>query len=98
VNKQEISCLEKTTQLKSKDGKIQIRFLLDLASIEIFAADGLVYLPYSVIPEDHNTTCFLKAKAGTGVAENITIHKLASSWEGSHPKKDKALTNKEAKP
>jgi len=81
VNKQEVSCLEKTTQLKTKDGSIQIRVLLDLASIEIFAEDGLVYLPFGVIPEDHNTTCFLQAKGGTGLAKNINIFKLVSSWE-----------------
>jgi sucrose-6-phosphate hydrolase SacC (GH32 family) len=81
VNKQEISFLERTTQLKTKNGNIQMRVLLDRTSVEIYAADGLVYIPYGVIPEDHNTVCFLQARGGTSLARTIKIIKLVSSWE-----------------
>ncbi len=81
VNRQEISCGKRTAWLKTVGGKIHLRVLLDRASIEIFAAGGLVYIPYGVIPEDHNHTCFLQAKGGVCQAKTINIIKLNSSWE-----------------
>jgi fructan beta-fructosidase len=81
VNKQEISFLKRTTQLKTKNGNIQMRVLLDRTSVEIYAADGLIYIPYGVIPEDHNTVCFLQARGGASLAKTINIIKLVSSWE-----------------
>jgi hypothetical protein len=49
--------------------------------MEVFAADGLVYIPYSVIPQDHNYTCFLQTRGGTCLAKTVTITKLNSSWK-----------------
>ena len=89
VNKQELSCLGQTTLLKNKNDSIQLRVLLDRASIEIFAADGLVYIPYGVIPEDHITTCYLKVKGGTCLAKNINVRKLKSSWNRIDLSKDR---------
>ena len=78
---QKLFCRDRSAPLEPIEGKIHLRVLLDRASIEIFAADGLVYLPISVIPDDDNHTCFLQAKGGACHVDTITICTLDSSWE-----------------
>jgi fructan beta-fructosidase len=43
--KQELSCLDKTAPLAATDGVLRLELLVDRTSIEIFAGDGLVYMP-----------------------------------------------------
>jgi sucrose-6-phosphate hydrolase SacC (GH32 family) len=81
ISSQEISCCNRTAQLITVAGNIHLRVLLDRASIEVFAADGLVYIPHSVIPQDHNYTCFLQTRGGRCLAKTVTITKLNSSWK-----------------
>ncbi|MFC1959771.1 glycoside hydrolase family 32 protein [Chloroflexota bacterium] len=80
VNRQELSYGQRTAPLKTIAGQIHLRILLDRTSLEIFAEDGLVYIPYSVIPADDNQTCFLQARGGTSQVKEITLTKLHSAW------------------
>lgn len=84
ASKQELSCLDRTTQLKAVDGKVQLRVLLDRASIEIYAADGLIYLPITVVPEEHNTTCSVRSQGEAWLVSKTQIAKLNSSWDESN--------------
>ncbi|MEM7336691.1 MAG: glycoside hydrolase family 32 protein, partial [Chloroflexota bacterium] len=74
--KQELSCLNRNIPLNAVDGKITLRVLLDSASIEIFGADGLIYLPISIVPDSDNTTCTVRAVDGVGVVKRCQIAKL----------------------
>jgi sucrose-6-phosphate hydrolase SacC (GH32 family) len=80
MKQRQVNCQEESVRLEAYDGQIHIRVLLDRASIEIFAQDGLVYLPLCVIPAEGDTTCFLRAQGGSALAKSILIHKLSSSW------------------
>jgi levanase/fructan beta-fructosidase len=62
--------------LKPVAGKIHPRVLLDRVSIEIYAAGGLIYFPNSVIPDEHNKSCFVLGKGGKWTVKNIQITKL----------------------
>jgi sucrose-6-phosphate hydrolase SacC (GH32 family) len=81
ANSHELFCDDRVARLEPREGKLHLRVLLDRASIEIFAADGLVYLPISVIPDDGNHTCFLQARGGAGKVNAMSIRALRSSWE-----------------
>jgi sucrose-6-phosphate hydrolase SacC (GH32 family) len=78
-NRQELSCCDRTAPLKATGGKLQLRILLDRASVEIFAAGGLVYMPLSVIPEEGSRSCFLSGKGGRVVS--LDVFKLHSIWK-----------------
>jgi fructan beta-fructosidase len=70
-----------TAPLKPLNGKIRIRFLLDRASIEIFANDGRVYMPMAVIPKDEDRSIAVFAKGGGAKVTGLTVHTLKSAWE-----------------
>lgn len=85
VKRQELSCCDRTAPLRTSEGKLQLRLLLDRASIEIFAAGGLVYMPLAVIPKDDNRSCFLSSRGGSGSESEgkvvaLDIFKLHSIW------------------
>ena len=80
VERRELACCDKTAPLRTSEGKLRLRILLDRASIEIFAADGLVYMPLVVIPEDDNRSCFLLSRGGKGKVVNVAVFKLHSIW------------------
>jgi len=79
VKRRELSCSDRTASLKTLEGKLQIRILLDRASVEIFAAGGLVYMPLGVIPEESSCSCFLSGKGGRVVS--LDVFKLHSIWK-----------------
>ncbi|MDE0782999.1 MAG: glycoside hydrolase family 32 protein [Planktomarina sp.] len=80
AEKQKLSCLDRTTCLKPVAGKIKLRVLLDRASVEIYAADGLVYIPISVVPNESEKSCFVYFPRGKGAVKELHIFKLNSSW------------------
>jgi fructan beta-fructosidase len=80
VERQKLLCCDRTAPLKAPGGRLRLRILLDRASIEIFAAGGLVYMPLAVIPEDNDRSCFLLSRGGRGKAVNVDVFKLYSIW------------------
>ena len=78
VKRQELSCCDRTAPLEAMGGKLRLRILLDRASVEIFAAGGLVYMPLGVIPEENSRSCFLSGKGGRVI--DLGVFKLHSIW------------------
>jgi sucrose-6-phosphate hydrolase SacC (GH32 family) len=78
---QELLCLERRTAVALVDGKIRLRVLLDRASIEIFAADGQVYIPITTVPNPDYQDCSIRTRSGTCILESAALAKLASTWE-----------------
>ncbi|MBP9911878.1 MAG: glycoside hydrolase family 32 protein [Opitutaceae bacterium] len=60
--------------------KLELRILLDRISVEIFAADGLVYMPLAIVPAAENERVTLAARGGSATAESITCAEVASIW------------------
>jgi sucrose-6-phosphate hydrolase SacC (GH32 family) len=82
VQRQELVCCERAVPLKAPRGKLELRILVDRASIEIFSADGLVYVPLSVVSPDNDSHCFLSATGGTAKVASVYINILHSIWRG----------------
>lgn len=67
--------------MKPQDGKVNVRILVDRASIETFGNDGRVSLTDFAVHEPENLDLSLTAEGGEAVAHKIVVHELESAWE-----------------
>ena len=63
-----------------REGKLQLRILLDRISMEVFADDGLVYMPLAVVPPADNDMITIAARGGSARADAVEIFQLKSMW------------------
>lgn len=80
IDKNELSCNGEKAKLKPMGGRIRLRILVDRASIEIFANDGLVYMPMRAIPKEGQAGIEVFSKGGNTKLRNLEIHELNSIW------------------
>ncbi len=80
VREQRLSCKGKTVPLKPADGKIRLEILVDRTSIEIFANDGLIYMPIGVIPPDDNKTLQVFTSGAETRVNSLAVYKIRSAW------------------
>jgi sucrose-6-phosphate hydrolase SacC (GH32 family) len=69
-----------------QSGRQRLIVLLDRTTIEVFASDGLTYLPLPVITPVENKTLELTGKGGTAELFQLEVHELNSAWSTSNPK------------
>jgi len=81
VRKEQLRCKDKETTLKSEEGKVALRLLIDRSSVEIFGNNGLLYMPMSHICDNNDAGIEILSKAGNIKIAELTIHELASAWE-----------------
>jgi fructan beta-fructosidase len=81
VEKQELSCLGNKASLKPDNGKIQLEFLVDRTSIEIFGNHGRVYMPVGVILTDDSKSLEIFTKGGNTEAVALIVSELNSAWK-----------------
>ncbi|HJT34124.1 MAG TPA: glycoside hydrolase family 32 protein [Pirellulales bacterium] len=55
--------------------------LLDRTSVEVFAADGLTYIPMPVLVDAANASLGISAEGGVGRLVRFDVHELRSIWE-----------------
>jgi sucrose-6-phosphate hydrolase SacC (GH32 family) len=76
----EVKCLDKTAPLAAEGGKLTLRLLVDRNSIEIFAGDGLVYMPMAVKFEADSKPLALIARGGEVTVRTLAVRELKSIW------------------
>ncbi|HSY19741.1 MAG TPA: glycoside hydrolase family 32 protein [Candidatus Acidoferrales bacterium] len=81
VEKQELSCLDRTAALKLVAGKIRLRLLVDRTSVDIFGNDGALYMPMGMIIPADKTTLELYAKGGSARINSLKVYDLKSAWK-----------------
>ena len=64
-----------------RDGSQQLTIYLDRTSIEVFADQGLVYIPKAFIPQAADHTVLLTANGGAARIESLEVYPLKSAWE-----------------
>jgi len=77
---QELSCKDKKAPLKSVNGKIRLRLMLDRTSIDIFGNDGRLYMPMGILLPEDNHSVEIYAKGGRAKIDSLEVHELKSSW------------------
>lgn len=80
VARQELSCLDRKAPVTLKDGKLALNLLADRTSLEIFADNGLVYMPMAWKPDPASRSVAFEPRGGRARMDAITIHELKSIW------------------
>ena len=70
-----------------RNGRQQLAIFMDRTAIEVFASDGLTYVPCPVIPKLDNQALELAAKSGEVNVLSLTVHELSSAWQPAKTKK-----------
>lgn len=72
---------ENKTSVPLRDGQQKLHIFTDRTVFEIFAADGLVYVPFPVIPKAENQSVKVSAASGSVEFANLVVHELNSIWQ-----------------
>jgi fructan beta-fructosidase len=65
------------------NGRQHLRIFADRTSFEVFASDGLCYVPIPVIPAADNRKLSVASRNGSAKFERLDVHELKSIW-GPH--------------
>ena len=77
---QELVCLNRRAPLKAANGRIRLQILADRTSLEIFAADGLVFMPMAATPKDNDRSLAVFAQGGAATIHSVEAYELRSIW------------------
>jgi len=80
VEDEELIFSEQRAPLKTEDGSIRLRCIVDRTSLEIYANGGRIYMPCKFRPEDDEKTIAAFARGGGAEITSIKIRKLESIW------------------
>jgi len=75
-----LACLGKTAPLEPRDGRIDLRVLVDRTSIEIYAGGGLVTLCSCFLPDLADRSLGAFARGGEARIASLTRYELARAW------------------
>ncbi len=75
-----LSCLGKSAPLAPIAGGIQLRILVDRASIEVFANNGKIVMSYALPLAPNNRSIELFAREGNAKLESLDVWELRSIW------------------
>ena len=64
----------------AKDGHQRVKVLTDRNSFEVFASDGLCYVPMPVIAKAEETSVTMSATGGTAKVSSLEVSGLKSIW------------------
>lgn len=65
----------------SKDGQQKLTIFCDRTGLEVFASDGLTYVPMPMNLKADNLALAMTAKGGTVKVTALTVHELKSVWK-----------------
>jgi len=63
-----------------RDGKLSLHVYADRTCLEVFADDGLTYMPCNVAPSPAETTVAAFARGGAATFAELEVHELRSIW------------------
>jgi fructan beta-fructosidase len=66
-------------------GKLRLTALADRTSLTVWAADGLTYAPFPVIPKADDRSLGLSVKNGSAKVTTLEVHELRSAWAKGSP-------------
>lgn len=77
----QLSCAGREAPVRLTDGRLKLRVLVDRASLEIFAEDGLVYMPLAVLPKEEDRSLALFTRGAPARIVNFRAYPLRSIWQ-----------------
>lgn len=76
----ELRCLDHKAPIAHGDGPLRLRILADRKSLEIFADDGLVYMPMGVTFDDDAPAIAIEAQGNGARLQRLDVYPLQSIW------------------
>jgi fructan beta-fructosidase len=64
------------------DGRLRLVVFCDRTGLEVFAADGLCYVPLPFQPRPDDRSLAIAARGGTATIAKLDVHELKSIWKG----------------
>ena len=83
ARKQELVVNGHRTPAPLRAGKQSLILYCDRTGLEVFASDGLVYVPMPFQPKADDLTLGVQAKAGSVKFSALKVHQLKSAWASS---------------
>ena len=80
AQKQELAVNDHRVPAPLREGKQRITIYCDRTGLEIFASDGLCYVPMPFLPKPEDLTLGVSAKGGTSKLSSLDVHELRSAW------------------
>jgi fructan beta-fructosidase len=77
---QRLSCLGNHSKVELKGGKIALRIFMDRRSVDIFGADGRLYMPMASQISPTNQSLKLTSESGQARITALKVHELKSAW------------------
>jgi sucrose-6-phosphate hydrolase SacC (GH32 family) len=80
VMKQELSVAGHRAPAPLRDGKQRLIIYCDRTGAEVFASDGLCYLPMPFHTKPENKRLYFETRGGTATVNALEVHELRSAW------------------
>jgi sucrose-6-phosphate hydrolase SacC (GH32 family) len=79
--KQELSVAGYRAHAPLRNGKQRLTIFCDRTGVEVFASDGLCYVPMPVNTNPENRRIAVETRAGAAKVTSLEVHELRSAWE-----------------
>jgi sucrose-6-phosphate hydrolase SacC (GH32 family) len=80
ANKQEINVNGQRSSAPLRDGKLQLTIYCDRTGLEVFANDGLCYIPIPFNANPENRKIFLETRGQAAMVRKLVVYQLRSAW------------------
>lgn len=80
VKKQELSVAGHRAPAPLRDGKLRLIIYCDRTGAEVFASDGLCYVPMPFNTKPENKRLYFETRGGTATVNALEVHELRSAW------------------
>jgi sucrose-6-phosphate hydrolase SacC (GH32 family) len=78
--RQELAVNDLRAPAPLRQGKQRLIIFCDRMGMEVFASDGLIYIPTPFIPDANNRSVGIEARSGTARIDSLQVYKLKSAW------------------
>jgi fructan beta-fructosidase len=83
AEKQELAVNGHRAPAPARDGRQELVVFVDRTTIEVFASDGLTYLPLPFVPKSSDTSVSVSMTEGTMQVRKFEVHELRSAWQAA---------------
>ena len=81
AKKQELVVNDHRASAPLRDGKQRLTLYCDRTGLEVFASDGLTYMPMPFQPKADDLTVGVQARGGSAKINSLRVYELKSAWE-----------------
>ena len=81
AKKQELVVNDHRASAPLRDGKQRLTLYCDRTGLEVFASDGLTYIPMPFQPKADDLTVGVQARGGSAKVNSLRVYELKSAWE-----------------